>query len=93
MIRLVPHPPQRLAVESFKVCPLCGALNALEQRECFVCRWSGEFVHDVGRVERALENLVFECPKLVAALEKPSRVQRWWRKVTRFMRRRVDFRG
>lgn len=88
---------RRLAAESLKCCPLCGAVNAMTNLECFVCRWHGEFDHDPYRVEEGLGELLSQCPELVdAMLKTPVRKPRPWERVrdwclARF-RRRVDLR-
>lgn len=79
---------RRIAAETLKRCPLCGAVNALANAECFVCRWYGEFDHDPERVERGLGELLHRCPELAEAiLEAPcrpsvfARIRSWWRSI------------
>jgi hypothetical protein len=52
-------------LKSLKACPLCGAINARQNAECFVCRWHGSFDHDPVRVETAVRQLVHSCPELL----------------------------
>lgn len=88
---------RRLAAETLKRCPLCGAVNALANDECFVCRWFGEFDHDPHHVEEGLDELLTRCPELVdAMLDQPAprpnpwqRVCLWWRGI---FSRRLDIR-
>ena len=55
---------RRMATENFVVCPLCGALNVIENDECFVCAWHGAFDDDPSNVERQLDEIVRKCPGL-----------------------------
>lgn len=55
---------RRMAAENFVVCPLCGALNVIENDECFVCAWHGEFDTDPVLVEQQLGEIVRKCPGL-----------------------------
>jgi hypothetical protein len=88
---------RRLAADSLKCCPLCGAVNAMTNEECFVCRWHGEFDHDPYRVEEGLGELLMQCPELVDAmmdvtpprLNRMERLRAWFRGL---FRRRVDLR-
>jgi len=59
---------RKRAASSLKCCPLCGAVNALTNHECFVCRWSGLFDHDATVIESALSELVIKCPELVESI-------------------------
>ncbi|HEY0866245.1 MAG TPA: hypothetical protein VGE01_02640 [Fimbriimonas sp.] len=74
---------RRLAVADFKRCPLCGALNADTNLDCFVCSWHGSFDRDHERVSAALEYLVERCPQIASDLEPPQsdspffRAKRW----------------
>ncbi len=86
---------RRLAAESLKRCPLCGAVNARANGECFVCRWSGGFDHDPDHVEEGLSELLTRCPELAdAMMETPTRMQivKGWirRAIRRIGRRRID---
>lgn len=88
---------RRLAADSLKCCPLCGAVNALSNEECFVCRWHGSFVHDPYRVEEGLGELLAQCPELVEALlDEPEEPLTWFQKAILWLRcrcrRRIDFR-
>lgn len=55
---------RRMAAENFVVCPLCGALNVIENEECFVCSWQGAFDDDPIVVETQLDEIVRKCPGL-----------------------------
>jgi len=73
---------RRLAAETLKMCPLCGAVNTLTNDECFVCRWSGRFDHDPFRVEEGLNELLSRCPELADAMVEPPRARpNWWRRI------------
>ncbi len=58
---------RRLAVQNLKSCPLCGAINAADNKECFVCRWSGKFDQDPEVVQIGLDTLIDRCPELAQA--------------------------
>lgn len=75
---------RRRAAESLMRCPLCGAINAMTNEECFVCTWHGEFDHDPHRVEAGLDELLIQCPELMDAMMEPPAPA-----PTRFMRFRT----
>jgi hypothetical protein len=65
---------RRFAVETLKVCPLCGAVNAHTNGECFVCCWAGQFDFDPTHIAEGLDTLLQRCPELASAiLETPRR--------------------
>jgi hypothetical protein len=45
------------APSDLKICDLCGALNLASNRECFVCRWHGNFDRRSEIVSNAMELL------------------------------------
>ena len=75
---------RKLAAESLKRCPLCGAVNARSNGECFVCRWAGNFDHNPAHVEEGLSELLTRCPELADAILKPPTrmeiVRHWFNK-------------
>lgn len=87
---------RRFAAENLKRCPLCGAVNARQNKECFLCSWSGKFEYELEAVEEGLEELLERCPELADLLLEPptflTRVREslagFWRRITG--RRRVD---
>ena len=86
---------RRLAVDQFKVCPLCGAVNVLANSKCFVCTWAGRFIEDEAHIETCLYQMVFRCPELLDVLidEERAEPQALWSRVRRFLgrfRRRLD---
>jgi hypothetical protein len=86
---------RRLAAESLKRCPLCGAVNARANGECFVCRWAGGFDHNPEHVEEGLTELLTRCPELAdVMIDAPSRIERiraWVRRtIARIGGHRVD---
>lgn len=88
---------RRLVADTLKRCPLCGAVNAMANHECFVCRWHGGFDHDPGRVEASLGELLTQCPELAEAMSETvvmptSPWQRLRQFFSRTFRRRVDVR-
>ena len=46
---------QSLTASDLKICDLCGALNLALNRECFVCRWHGNFERRAEIVTMAME--------------------------------------
>ena len=96
MHRLEAH--KKLAVENLKSCPLCNAVNALQNHECFVCRWHGDFIHDSEVVEEGLMELLDRCPELVdVMLETPLPPPTLWERAVEFcrgvFRKKLDFRA
>jgi len=78
----------RLAIDSLKCCPLCGAVNAAQNRECFVCRWHGKFDQDPERIEAGLSDLLDRCPELIdIMLESPTPQLSLWGRFTTFLGR------
>jgi hypothetical protein len=71
---------KRLAAANLKSCPLCGAINAAENKECFVCRWSGQFQQDPDVVQIGLDSLIDNCPELAEAMH-ADRPRGWLRKL------------
>jgi len=54
--------------ENLKRCPLCGAVNADTNEECFVCRWHGEFERQPEAIEQGLNELLEHSPELEQAI-------------------------
>lgn len=87
---------RRIIAEHLKACPLCGALNSIENHECTVCAWHGGFQHDPIIVEYKFHELIYSCPELFECLEpvQPPKAP-WWKRIrltwNRF-RKRIDFR-
>jgi len=46
-------------------CSLCGAVNAIEVRECITCGWHGQFWTSPEIVEEGLEELLAACPEFL----------------------------
>jgi hypothetical protein len=86
---------RRLAVEQFKLCPLCRAVNLAENSTCFCCHWEGRFDNDHDHVEEALYEMVYRCPELLAILiedepnARPGFFERLWSFFSRFRRLNV----
>lgn len=88
------RPRRRLRYGAIKACPVCSALNAKLNRECFVCSWTGRFDEDPEAIEQGLYDLIDRCPEIAEILfetqnERPSLIDR----VRMFFRRfgrRVD---
>jgi hypothetical protein len=82
---------RRLASSNLKCCPLCSALNAEENHECFVCGWRGLFERDPDTVEAGLNRLMRQCPELNEPATPQTRrrnIRAIWH---RLMGRGVDF--
>lgn len=68
---------RRLASDNLKRCPLCGAVNAKQSAECFVCAWRGEFETHPQAIEEGLELLIEQCPELSELLtRRPTAFER-----------------
>ena len=86
---------RRLASDNLKRCPLCGAVNAKQSAECFVCAWQGEFETHPQAIEEGLDLLIEQCPELSELLtRRPTfwermgeRISAWTRSL---FRRRFD---
>jgi|SRR5579862_1464552 len=86
---------RRLAAQNLKSCPLCGAINATSNPECFVCRWSGRFEKDPEVVQIGLDDLIDRCPELAESflLEAANPIHRFLARLRRFfLRQRLDVR-
>ncbi len=82
-----------MAADNFVVCPLCGALNVVENEECFVCSWHGTFDASPDLVEGKLEEIVRQCPGLSRTqpeLTRSGLFHRVFHIVTRLVRRPLD---
>jgi hypothetical protein len=62
--------------ENLKRCPLCGAVNAATNRECFVCTWHGEFEREPAIIEQGINELIAYSPELDKAIEESDWVPR-----------------
>jgi len=90
---------KRLAFsQTLKRCTLCGAVNAVINEECFVCRWHGSFDTSPKEVELGVNQLLDRCPELAmamidnAAYRKTKRtwLQRLAAKFATFLRGKVE---
>jgi len=88
---------RRLVSGSLKRCPVCGAVNARQNEECFVCRWHGRFEMDPVMIADGLDLLLEDCPEFLDAIlmgmeRRPlrRRIGDWFRRV---FSRRIDFRA
>lgn len=55
--------------ENLKCCPLCGAVNAMSNGECFVCGWYGAFEHEPSAIEHGVNELIARSQELDQAIE------------------------
>jgi hypothetical protein len=56
--------PSRSVVENLMCCPLCGAINATSNSECFCCTWQGVFEHEPEKIQESLADMLTYCPEL-----------------------------
>lgn len=81
---------------AFKVCPLCAALNVVENDHCCQCSWFGQFETDQHLVQIKMYEMVDASPELQVLLLKELR-RPWWRAPLSWMRsllrRRIDIRA
>lgn len=56
--------PGRSVIENLMRCPLCGAINAATNAECFCCAWQGQFDHDEEAIQAGIDDLLTYCPEL-----------------------------
>lgn len=85
---------RRFRFKNLKSCPVCSAVNAKQNAECFVCGWSGRFDEDQESIERGLSDLIDRCPEIAEILidRQVRRVGIVERVIRLFRRRpRVDF--
>ncbi|HEY3783250.1 MAG TPA: hypothetical protein VGL56_19395 [Fimbriimonadaceae bacterium] len=81
---------RKVAATNLKRCPVCEALNAVSNNECFVCTWRGKFSHDPMDIEDGLRELLTRCPEYKASTpqiiptSRKKRSPKW-----RFLLRRV----
>jgi hypothetical protein len=84
---------RQFAAVNLKRCPLCGAVNAQQNGECFACGWFGQFDQDPEVVEEGLNLLIDRCPELANAtsfnIPRPS----LWDRIRAFFRKRIDLRA
>lgn len=81
---------RKLAAANLKRCPVCEALNAASNAECFVCRWHGEFDHDAKAIEEGLKQLLNRCPEIKSVNKKmPAKAPRRRSRLTGLLRRLV----
>src|SRR5579872_5073936 len=57
-----------ISSHTLKRCTLCGAVNALSNEECFVCRWHGDFDTSPSKIEEGVHQLLGRCPELAVAM-------------------------
>jgi hypothetical protein len=65
------NPAPRSVIENLMRCPLCGAINAAINSECFCCSWQGEFDHEPERIKEGLADLLVSCPELNDVIDGP----------------------
>ncbi len=78
------------AAANLKRCPLCGAVNAHLNEECFACSWHGEFDRDPATVEEGLSLLIDRCPELANATAFSSPKLSLWRRFRALFHKPVD---
>ncbi len=81
---------RRIAQSNLKRCPLCNALNARANDDCFVCGWAGRFDHDPFRIEESLIRLIYQCPELDQEIPRVPKKPTWLQRALSRLRRHVD---
>ena len=81
---LQPRPNRQFTSANLKRCPLCGAVNANKNSECFACGWYGRFDCDAETVEEGLNLLIDRCPELAENVRPAARPTLWDRIVNLF---------
>jgi len=89
-----------VASRTLKTCTLCGALNIIDNRECFVCRWRGRFDEDPAQIEEGVNQLLARSPDLAAAMienaadlnRRRGPIRRFFATLTTFVRYRLPWR-
>lgn len=86
---------RRVAAENLKLCPLCGAVNAKLNGECFVCCWQGEFEHDADLIEAGVHELLDQCPELLDVMLEETMKPKLtlWDRIAGFLVRRKNRRS
>jgi hypothetical protein len=84
---------RKIALSALMRCPLCNAINARTNAECFICGWHGKFQFGEGSIRDGVEELFELCPELADAMAHNGRGHRriwhelrsfWFRFVHRF---------
>jgi hypothetical protein len=75
----------RVNEASLKSCDLCGALNLLQNGECFVCGWRGHFSRNQSVIHETLIELIRSLPEVSPlhftddrTLRRIFRRRPWW---------------
>lgn len=83
---------RQFAAANLKRCPLCGAVNAHQNQDCFACGWYGAFDRDPATVEEGLNLLIDRCPELANATNFHPQQPTLWDRLRAFFRRPFDVR-
>jgi hypothetical protein len=84
-----------MCIANLKRCPLCGAINAIRNDECFACSWHGLFLCDRQSVCEGVAAILARCPELTAPLEAELPKIGWIERAARWLglhRRPLDLR-
>lgn len=84
---------KQFAAANLKRCPLCGAVNAHQNDDCFACGWYGAFDRDPDTVEEGLNLLIDRCPELANATTFGTTKLTIWERIRSFFRRGIDLRA
>lgn len=75
----------RVGEAQLKRCEFCGALNLVQNAECFVCGWRGSFSRDTHQLRATLHRLLETTPDITPLLFTDTRTLRrifrrrpWW---------------
>ncbi|MBS1716175.1 MAG: hypothetical protein JSS72_00405 [Armatimonadetes bacterium] len=77
-----------VSLEHLKRCPLCRAVNAASNPNCFVCGWKGEFEHEAGKVHEGLMEILESCPELLDVFDHEERRIGLFERFANFVRAR-----
>ncbi len=83
---------RQFASTNLKRCPLCGAVNAHQNHECFACGWYGAFDRDPDTVEEGLNLLIDRCPELANTTNFSRKPKGFWQRIQAFFRRPFELR-
>ena len=74
-----------VASHTLKRCTFCGAVNAIANKECFVCTWHGSFDTNPKELEEGVQQLFHRYPELAIAMFEQAalheRHKSWWQKL------------
>lgn len=82
---------RRIAQTNLKRCPLCNALNAQANTDCFICGWHGGFDHDPFRIEESLIRLIYQSPDMEILDRAPKPLPGMFDRLMAHFRKHIDY--